>query len=347
MRNLLSSFLLVVVATTGRAQGPRFEVSFARTANPGPITGRVYVALSRTATPTSTPINQSGETGVPLFSANVEGLAAGQPVTIGGSAFGYPVSSLQNIPAGEYWVQPFVNVYTKFARADGKTVWLHMDQWEGQNWKRSPGNLFGDPVKITFDPKSSKPITLVANRVIPPISVPADNDYVKRIKIKSDILSKWWGQPIYFGATVLLPKDYDKHPDVKYPVVYSHGHFSLGAPGGFRPPGTAAPAGGRGGQSGFSDYWLADGTPRVILVTLQHPSPYYDDSYGVNSQNNGPYGDAIMQELIPEIEKRYRAIREPWARWLTGGSTGGWKRSRCRSSIPTSSAARGRRVRIP
>jgi hypothetical protein len=124
---------------------------------------------------------------------------------------------------------------------------------------------------------------------------------------------------------VLLPKDYDKHPDVKYPVVYSHGHFSLGAPGGFRPPGSAAPAGGRGGQGGgFSDYWLADGTPRVILVTLQHPSPYYDDSYGVNSQNNGPYGDAIMQELLPAVETQFRVKRDPWARLLTGGSTGGW-----------------------
>src|SRR5437868_1913388 len=256
MRKLLSC-LLGVLAITAHAQGPRFNVSFASGANSGPITGRVYVALSRTATPTNTPINQTGETGVPLFGVNVEALAPGKAVTIDATTRGFPAMSMRDIPAGEYWVQPFVNVYTKFGRADGKTVWLHMDQWEGQNWKRSPGNLYGDPVKITFDPKSSKPITLVADRVIAPVQVPADNDYVKRIKMKSEILSKWWGQPIYFGATVLLPKDYDKHPDVKYPVVYSHGHFSLGAPGGFRPPGSAAPANGRGGQGGgLSDYWL-------------------------------------------------------------------------------------------
>jgi hypothetical protein len=314
-----------VSPTIRQPASPSFQVSFASASNAGPITGRVYVALSRTASPTSTPINQTGETGVPLFGVNVEALAAGKPVIIDASTVGYPIKSLRDIPAGEYWVQPFVNVYTKFARADGKTVWLHMDQWEGQNWKRSPGNLYGDPVKITFDPRSSKPITLVADKVIGPITVPADNDYVKRIKIKSEILSRWWGQPIYFGATVLLPKDYDKHPDVKYPVVYSEGHFSLGAPGGFRPPG-AQPPSGRGGQrgGGFSEYWLADGTPRVILVTLQHPSPYYDDSYGVNSANNGPYGDAIMEELLPAVETRFRVKREPWARLLTGGSTGGW-----------------------
>ena len=111
---------------------------------------------------------------------------------------------------------------------------------------------------------------------------------------------------------MLLPKDYDKHPTVRYPVNYEQGHFSLRAPGGF----------GSGGD--FDAFWLGAATPRIIYVTLQHPSPYYDDSYGVNSENNGPYGDAIMQELIPAIEAKFRVIREPWARMLSGGSTGGW-----------------------
>jgi hypothetical protein len=315
------------------APTPRFEISFSKTAHAEPITGRVYVAIARTNA--RTPMQQSGETGEPLFGINIDNLAAGQTAVIDASVFGHPVQSVRDIPAGEYWVQPFVNVYTKFARADGHTVWLHMDQWEGQNWKNSPGNLFGDPVKITFDPKSTAPITLVADKVIPPVTVPADNDNVKRIKIQSDILTKWWGHPIFLGATVLLPKDYDAHPTVKYPIVYDEGHFSLGAPGGFGrgggagrgagAAGAAGAAGGRGGGRGnFSDFWLADGTPRMIIVTLQHPSPYYDDSYGVNSENNGPYGDAIMKELIPAVETKFRVIREPWARLLTGGSTGGW-----------------------
>jgi hypothetical protein len=213
-------------------------------------------------------------------------------------------------------VQPFVNVYTRFDRADGRTVWLHMDQWEGQNWKRSPGNLYGEPVRVAWDPASRAPIRLVADRVIPPVTVPADSGPVRRLRIRSEILSRWWGRPIYLGATVLLPRGYDEHPDARYPVVYDHGHFSLGNPGGF---GAAA---GRGAE--FTRYWMADGTPRMLLVTLQHPSPYYDDSYGVNSANQGPYGDAITRELIPAVESTFRALREPWARLLTGGSTGGW-----------------------
>jgi enterochelin esterase-like enzyme len=293
------------------ASGPRFEITFTRAARAEPVTGRVYVAISRTNSPT--PIVQASPTGAPLFSRAVEAQAPDQPAVIGASDLGHPVKSLRDVPAGEYWVQPFVNVYTKFARADGKTVWLHMDQWEGQDWKRSAGNLFGDPVRIQFDPASSTPIRLTADKVISSVQVPADTEYVQRIKIQSQILTKWWGHPVFLGAVVLLPKGYDAHPTVKYPVVYSQGHFSLSAPGGFE-----------GRDAAFRNYWLADGTPRAIYVTLQHPSPYYDDSYGVNSANNGPFGDAIMQELIPAVETQFRAIREPWARRLTGGSTGGW-----------------------
>jgi len=296
--------------------GPRFQISFSAATRAEPVTGRVYVALSRTND--RPPIQQADSTGSPLFGTNVDALRPGTAVVIDAAAPGHPVASLRDIPAGEYWAQPFVNVYTRFARADGHTVWLHMDQWEGQSWRRSPGNLFGDPVRIQFDPKSPAPITLTADKVIPPIAPVPDTDTVKRIKIQSQILTKWWGHPIFIGVTVSLPPGYDAHPDVKYPVIYSQGHFSTGAPGG-----GGGGGGGRGGR-GADAQAIAGPAPRVIWVSLQHPSPYYDDSYGVNSANNGPYGDAIMQELLPAVESRFRVIREPWGRILTGGSTGGW-----------------------
>jgi hypothetical protein len=306
---LLAALAPVSAAVAQAAARPalRVEISFAGAAHAEPITGRVYLALSRSSSAASTPIQQTGETGVPLFGVNVSNLAPGATAVIDASTLGYPTRSLRDIPAGEYWAQPFVNVYTKFARADGHTVWLHMDQWEGQNWKRSPGNLYGEPVRITIDPAKPTTIRLRADKVIPPIVVPPDSGNVRRFRIQSAILTKWWGHPIYLGATVLLPKGYDEHPTAKYPIVYDEGHFSLRAP-----------------RVGSTPYWNADGTPRMIVVTLQHPSPYYDDSYGVNSANNGPFGDAIMQELIPAVESRFRVIGQPWARLLTGGSTGGW-----------------------
>ncbi|HEY3934005.1 MAG TPA: alpha/beta hydrolase-fold protein [Gemmatimonadales bacterium] len=308
---------LLVVAAVGPAAaqqrstaGPRFEISFTAAAHAEPITGRAYVAISRDSG--RAPIAETSETGVPLFGVNIEGLAPGKPAIIDAKTFGHPLASLRELPAGDYWVEPFINIYTRFARADGHVVWLHMDQWEGQDWKRSPGNIDGTPVKIHWNPASSMPIRLVASRVIPPITPPIDNASVKHLKFKSEILSTWWGQPIYLGATILLPKGFDAHPDVRYPIVYDEGHFSLGAPGGY------------GRNAAFTRYWDSDTAPRVLLVTIQHPSPYYDDSYGVNSANNGPYGDALTQELLPMVEKEFHAISQPWARLLTGGSTGGW-----------------------
>lgn len=313
--SIIGLALAVLACAHGAAAQPRFEVSVSPSAHAAPITGRVYVAITRELGRDS-PIQQTGETGVPLFGIDVDALPAGQAAIIDARAFGHPLQSLRDLPRGEYWVQSFVNIYTRFARADGHTVWLHMDQWEGQNWKRSPGNIYGDPVKVSWDPTSSTAIRLVANKVIPPIEVPPDNEYVKRIKIQSAILTKWWGHPIYLGATVLLPKDYDRHPGVRYPIVYDEGHFSLRAPGGFGDP--------EGSGERFTRYWQSDSAPRVLLVTLQHPSPYYDDSYGVNSENNGPYGDAIVKELIPAVETSFRALGASYARLLTGGSTGGW-----------------------
>ena len=63
----------------------------------------------------------------------------------------------------------------------------------------------------------------------------------------------------------------------------------------------------------------------MLIIEIQHANPYYDDSYAVNSANLGPYGDAITYELIPHIEKKFRGHRCAWARFMYGGSTGGWE----------------------
>ncbi len=288
----------------------RVEVSFPPSAHQGPITGRVYVMISRTGE--REPRLQIGRTGVPFFGRDIEKLAPGQAAVIDASDLGTPVESLKDIPPGEYFVQGFVNVYSEFRRADGHVVWMHDDQWEGQQWNVSPGNLYSDVQKVQIDPAKGGVIRLSASNVIPPVVVPPDTAWVKRFKFQSPMLTKFWGRPIYLGATVLLPRDYDRSTE-SYPVNYIQGHFSLRAPNGFAE------------GNAFYQEWVKDDFPRIILVTFQHPNPYFDDSYAVNSVNVGPYGDAIMEELIPEVEKRFRVIREPYARVLSGGSTGGWE----------------------
>lgn len=309
---------MILPGPSGRAH-TRFEIRVPATVRNEPLTGRVYVILSTDST--REPRLQIGRVGAPLFGRDVERLAPGAPATIDGMTLGTPVFDMADIPAGDYWVQPFVNVYSEFKRSDGHVLWMHDDQWEGQNWPRSPGNLYGAPRKMHFDPKANVTVTLVADKLVPPIALPADNEYVQRFRFESPSLTRFWGRPIYLGATVLLPRDY-KTSTIEYPVNYIQGHFGLGAPYGF--DATAAPGRGGSGPS-FRDEWLSDRFPRIIAVTFQHPTPYFDDSYAVNSVNVGPYGDAIMNELIPEIEKRYRVIKAPWARWLSGGSTGGWE----------------------
>ncbi|MFH1941854.1 MAG: alpha/beta hydrolase-fold protein [bacterium] len=300
-----------------------FEVSFSANAHNQPVTGRVYAIISRKQD--REPRFQTGYTGVPIWGKNVTDLKPNEGAVIDDSVFGYPIESIREIPPGEYYVQGFINIYTEFKRSDGHTIWLHNDQWEGQRWNRSPGNLYSDVEKVRIDPSEPQTIRLVCKNVIPAVKIPPDTKWVKRIKFQSKILTAFWGQPIYLGATVLLPKGYDDHPDVSYPVNYIQGHFSLGAPHGFRETNSDESSQRRRPQNNFYEYWTSDSCPRMIAVTFQHPCPYYDDSYAVNTPNVGPYGDAIMEELIPKIEETFRIIRKPYARVLSGGSTGGWE----------------------
>jgi hypothetical protein len=269
----------------------------------------------------------------PYFGVDVNDLAPGQAAVIDDTTRGYLTPSLRGIPAGDYFVQAVVSVYTQFHRSDGHTIWAHMDQWEGQHQTRSPGNLLSAVQRVHLDPSQGFDVSLQATRVIPQVQMPPDTKWVKRIKIQSPILTKFWGHPIFVGATVLLPVGYDERPNVRYPVLYEQGHFSLNAPMGFTDSASTPTATQLARQAnyntepGYTFYkeWTSAGFPRMIIVTFQHPTPYFDDSYAVNSANNGPYGDAIMQELIPYVESHFRIIAKPYARVLSGGSTGGWE----------------------
>ena len=310
-------------ASDSKSSQLEFAISFAEDAHAGPMTGRVYVMLAQTDQ-REPRFQVRRASGIPFWGQNVSELETGEAGIIDDNSFGFPLQSIRDVPPGEYYVQGFINVYTQFERADGHMVWLHNDQWEGQNWLRSPGNMYSDVQKIHVDPSMKNTIAITCNHVIPPVEIEPDTKWIKRIKFQSKLLSDFWGQPMYLGATILLPKGYDENPDEYYPVNYIQGHFSLRSPYGFRDekPDENDRWGKRGHE--FFEYWTSDECPPMIAVTLQHPCPYYDDSHAMNSPNLGPYGDAVMQELIPHIEENFRVIREPYARVLSGGSTGGW-----------------------
>ena len=317
----------------------RIEVGYAPGLHDGPLAGRLFLGLSPSVDPEpriaayNSARQRDGR--VPFFAADVAGVGPGETMVIDAAADGYPYARLGELPTGDYWVQALLHVYTEFRRQDGHVVWAPQDQWEGQRWAFSPGNLVSAPQRVRVDPASDTPIRLELTGEIPSIEPPPDTEWVKRVRIQSRILSDWWGHPMYLGAVVLLPRGYDENPDLRYPVVFKADHFKLEPAFGFT---TEPPAGGpqlfaqmireSGGmrESGydFQRAWTGDDFPRLIAVTIQHPTPFFDDSYGLNSANNGPYGDAIHQELIPYLEENFRMIGEPYARVLTGGSTGGW-----------------------
>ena len=316
---LVSLLVLAASALPARPAVPlRFEISW-----PKPADGHVVLILS-TNNRREPRFQISEVLGTQqMFSADVD---HARSVEIGGSTLGYPVASLAEVPPGEYWVQAVLNLYESFHRADGRTLELPMDEGEGQQWSRKPGNLYSDPVKVKVDPASSKPIRIELTRTIPPIEPPQDTRYIKHVRIQSKLLSDFWGRPMYLGAIVLLPEGFDEHPDAHYPVLYYQGHFTRTI-NNFRtePPGGGNPNSPAQYAYKFYQDWTSGRLPHMLIVYTQDPNPFYDDSYAVNSANVGPYGDALVQELYPYVEKQFRGIGQGWARAVYGGSTGGWR----------------------
>lgn len=274
-----------------------------------------------------------------ILGKNVDQWAIGATQSIAEEAYGFPKERLSQIPAGDYYVQVLLHKYETFKLKNGKVVKLPMDRGEGQHWNLAPGNIYSKPIKIHFDPKNTEVVQLTIDQIIPPIIEPTDSKYIKHIKIQSKLLTEFWGRPMYLGAHILLPEGFDTHPNVRYPLAIYHGHFPSDISGfSTTPPNPnlIPDTSDRFNITGYNKIqeeeayqfykqWTGPNFPRVLAIEIQHATPYYDDSYAVNSANMGPYGDAITYELIPEIEKQFRGIGQGWARFTYGGSTGGWE----------------------
>jgi hypothetical protein len=332
--------LLAGVQCSERDQGPRFIISYTKELSEQAQDGRLLLLLANNNTTEPRFQITDGLSTQLVFGIDVDGFNPGQEITIDGTAFGFPKQSLNDIPAGEYFVQALLNRYETFNLKTGQVVKLPPDKGEGQHWESKPGNFYSKPVKVSIDPKKGSSTTIVMDQTIPPIEEPKDTKYVKHIKIQSKMLTEFWGKPMYLGAHVLLPEGFDEHPNAKYPLMIYHGHFPSDF-GGFSetPPDPAMDTSDYNERFGIYGYrkferkeayefykqWISKNFPRFLIVEIQHANPYYDDSYAVNSANLGPYGDAIMKELLPEIENKFRGIGQGWARFTYGGSTGGWE----------------------
>ena len=316
-----------------------FEVMLPSSISNKPLDGRLLLLFSKSTAGEPRFQISDDEATQQVFGMDVDQWKPGTKKQFDASTFGYPVETIKQITSGNYRVQVVLHIYETFKRKDGNIVKLPMDRGEGQHWNIAPGNLYSTTQDIKYTPETSFKLMLNLDQKIPPIKEPEDSKYVKHIKIQSKLLTEFWGRPMYLGAHILLPEGWETHLNVKYPLAIYHGHFPDDF-GGWRTtppdenlvPDTVKRFNLIGynkivQQEAYDFYkmWTGPDFPRVIAIEIQHANPFYDDSYAVNSANIGPYGDAITFELIPEIEKRFRGIGEGWARFMYGGSTGGWE----------------------
>jgi hypothetical protein len=317
-----------VIAAAGSVPtptSPRFEVTVSPTAHAGPVTGRLIVIVATTKDPE--PRLLVSPQGPAIFGVDVDRLRPGHVAIVDRTAASYPLS-LDELPPGDYYVQAVLNVYEEVHRADGHTIWVHMNDGTIEPFNIAAGNLYSDVRHVRLG-EGGGTVRLPLTHVIPPAPRPPDTEWIKHVRIQSRTLTAFWGRPVYIHATVLLPKGYADHPDTYYPSIYTLGHrvpfqFTTDSSRAGR-VGTIDPR--TGLESGYDVYkaWIADSFPRVIAITLEQQTPYFPDSYSVNSANNGPYGDAIVEEVIPALEQQFRIIRKPYARILEGASTSGWQ----------------------
>jgi enterochelin esterase-like enzyme len=207
-----------------------------------------------------------------------------------GGFYGFPIKSIDNLSHGKWYIKVIYDI---------ENISPYINE---------PGNYYSDDVLIEIKNNTeTQTIELELNNQIETKEIVPDKEYIRFIKFKSDILSEFWKQPINLHAQVILPKSYFTDPVTRYPVLYLIGGI------------------------GYRYYknvvkekeWFSENVPQMIIVFLDSKAPF-GDSYQVNSENNGPYGDANIYELIPYIEKEFRCIGKPYARFLTGTSTGGW-----------------------
>ena len=282
MKKILFSILLLSsIIFNGFAQ--QFEVGYASSTSDQPFTGYVILYLSKDSKiPTS---GMVGFGSTAYFSVYVKNVKPGATVKINDAAASYP-AALSDIERGQYYAE---------------VIWDK--NMGGRAISESPGNLYSEPIKIDINKSTKTVYHLYANKVIPTPEF-KETEFVKELKVPSALLSKFQGKPITVDAVVILPKEYNSEPNRKFPVLFRVSGF-----------------GGNYHRYSGSDVPSTpiDSIP-VIVVYLDGNCPLGHSVYA-NSDNNGPWGDALTTEFIPLLEKQYRCNG---AKLLTGHSSGGW-----------------------
>ena len=275
-------FLLIMIQTFAFAQ--QFNISYSPTTFNKSFTGKVILYLNKeNRNPKDAPADLEL---FPCFSVDVKNVQPGSGIVFNDKANSYPVK-LSDLERGGYYVQ---------------AVWDR--NLGGRAISASPGNIYSKTIKVLFTKDISKTFMLLCDQVIPEPGF-KETDFVKELKAPSALLSAFHKKPITVDAAVILPAEYFKEPQGKFPVQFI--------------------------VSGFGgDYhsYSGDTVSRSRAIdTIPCITVYLDGNCSLghsvyaNSDNNGPWGDALTKEFIPLLESKYRCDS---ARLLQGHSSGGW-----------------------
>ncbi len=292
----------LTAAAVGLASAGQTGLRFAVTLDaslPAQPPGRLVVVMVPAGQPGGEPRFRIGDTGrraVPTLGVDAPPLAPGDRVTVGTGAAAFPIEKLGDLPAGEYRVQAVLATNRDIRRV------------------AAPGNLYGDIRRVELDPGRPAAIDLRLTQRISDERLPDDTGLLRFVSIRSERLSAFHGRPIHLRAGVILPPGHGEDEARRYPLRVRIGGYGARYTGVRRMMRPGSP---------FRTAWLDPDAPRFVLLHLDGAGPW-GDPYQVNSANNGPYGDAVTEELIPYVEERFRAGGSPGARVLDGGSTGGW-----------------------
>ncbi len=300
MRNFYCLLVLVLILVSPRmnAQTPAtFSISVAKDLQLNATHGRVFIYLSRNAD--DEPRNGINTDNLPksgqVYAKDVSWDAT-KTLAVDKGLLGFPMKEFNRLDSGTWYVQAVYDIDT-----------MHFEN-------TAPGNYYSEPLKVNITGKARPAISLVLSKQFKEEAI-SETKYIKHIRIQSKLLTDFWHRPMFVEAGILLPEGYDSSSSTRYPVRYRVGgygsHWSR-INNFLRNPVT---------KKMWTD--TASTVPRMIMVYLDCEAPF-GDSYQMNSENNGPYNDVLIKELIPYVEQRYKAIGTANARFVDGGSTGGW-----------------------
>jgi S-formylglutathione hydrolase FrmB len=314
------SKLLAVVATVFVTSGLRaqalsapvmFRVSLGQASSPTPVSGRLLVFAKLLGPADKRPVaavnmDQIDTHATAIAAEEVAHLEPGATIEIDADVTAFPTPFSQLKP-GRYAVQAV------------------LDRDHSYNYNgRGPGDLVSGVVEMDLPGAAAQLITLETavgetDPFQPLSNVPAalkdayaaSRSDIHPINFVSPALSRFWGRSVVLHGWVVTPPDYSGHSARRYPTVY----YTQGFGGSLRSLHDGAVA--------RWDDMKTGKAPPMIWVAVDQSSPSGTSEF-VNSVNNGPWGDALTGELIPDLERHYRMDARPSGRLLTGHSSGGW-----------------------